>query len=372
MKLKLIPTIGAVIFAAAVLPISAADVNPAAPPPSAPPTVMEAVAAAKPVDVNAALAFIPEVVAKYGQDKTVSGAEVKKMLTPFLKMAAEQGKMPSPEEIRMAASQALQAMVDIEVLKAQCEKDGITTQKADAEKKLAEMAEQNGGAKAMEEGLKKAGMTKDELVDRITTQMSVSRWVDEKIKPGVKISDEEIQKFYDENKANFQAPEQLSASHILIKVDENADAAAKKTAKDKAEKILADLKGGADFAKLAQANSDCPSGKQNGGSLGSFQKGQMVPEFEAVAAKLKKDELSGVVETQFGFHIIKGGDSKPASVTALAEVKPRLQEYLVQRELQKVMKSKVEELRKAANVQIFLAEPKMPAMPGMPAMEAGK
>jgi peptidyl-prolyl cis-trans isomerase C len=347
----------------AVLPLAAAETAPAQPPP--PPAVAAPADKDNSAELNASLAFIPEVAAKYGAGKTISGAELKKLLLPALKMASEQGQAPAAEEIRSAAAQALNMLVEMDLLKEQCVKDGIKADPAAAEKKLLEQA---GGEENLNMILATNGGDKKDLVEKVATSMMIQQWVEAKIKPGIKVDDAAVQKFYDDNKERFQMPEQMSASHILVKVEEGAGEEAKKAAKAKAEQILAELKKGADFAKLAAEKSDCPSGKQNGGSLGSFSKGQMIPEFEEAAAKLKKDELSGIVETEYGFHIIKGGENKPAGLVPLEQVKERIAASLVNQELDKTMEKTVAELRKAANVQILLpgekkVEAEKPAAP---------
>lgn len=119
-----------------------------------------------------------------------------------------------------------------------------------------------------------------------------------------------VQDYYTKNAAEFETPAQVKASHILIKANAD-DAVAIEKAKIKAEALLKQLPK-ADFGKLAAANSDDPGSKAKNGDLGYFSKGRMVPEFEAVAFKLKKGETSGLVKSAFGFHIIKVTDIKSA------------------------------------------------------------
>ncbi len=116
-------------------------------------------------------------------------------------------------------------------------------------------------------------------------------------------SEEEIKKFYDDKIGAGQ----IRSSHILLKTDDKDEAAraAKAAAKAKIEELLKQANGGSDFAELAKANSECRSSAPGGGDLGFFGKGQMVPEFEQAAFALKEGEISNVVETQYGYHIIR-------------------------------------------------------------------
>lgn len=364
MKRSMFVSLGSAALLAAGLNLRAADEAKA---PAAAPAPAEAAKPAVTVpDAEAQLAFIPDVVAKYG-DKTVSGAELKKMLKPFLSMAAKQGREPSDADLKGIAMQAAQALIDQQLIINQCLADGYKPAAEDAQKQIADAEAQFGGKDKFDAFLKMQGISRDEIVKKIADDAMIKKWVEEKVKPSVTVDDAILKKFYDENLDKFKTAESMSASHILVKVDQGADEAAKAKAKAKAEKLLADLKGGADFAKLAKENSDCPS-KDRGGDLGFFEKGMMVPAFEDAAGKLKKDELSGIVETEFGFHIIKGGEQKPAGVRSLDEVKGDLTRYLQGRELQKVMVAKIETMRKDAKVEILL--PKPPADTAAPGKDA--
>jgi len=129
-----------------------------------------------------------------------------------------------------------------------------------------------------------------------------------------------LKAYYDAHQDQFQAQEQYRASHILIKTDTTDTDATRETKKKKLAGILAEVRKGKDFAALAKAHSDCPSGK-NGGDLQFFSLGQMVKPFEDAVVALKINEISDVVETQFGYHIIKLTDHKTASTMPFDEVK---------------------------------------------------
>ena len=167
-----------------------------------------------------------------------------------------------------------------------------------------------------------------------------------------KPTDEEIQKFYDENKEGFAQGESVTASHILIKVDPTDDDAAKAAKRARIEDLRKQALEGADFAELAKANSDCPSAS-SGGDLGTFGKGQMVPEFEDAAFSQPTGSVGEVVETQFGFHIIKVTDHQQAKATDFSEVKERISDILYSQKQQDAVKEYVDGLRKQADVQRF-------------------
>jgi peptidyl-prolyl cis-trans isomerase C len=134
------------------------------------------------------------------------------------------------------------------------------------------------------------------------------------------VTDEEIKARYDKDIAGYTAPEEVHARHILVKTE------------DEANKVLADLAAGGDFAAIAKERSLDPGSKDNGGDLGFFAKGQMVPEFEAVAFTLAPGEMSKTpVKTQFGYHIIKVEEKRTQPVPTLDDVRDQVVQ-MVQRD----------------------------------------
>ncbi len=162
------------------------------------------------------------------------------------------------------------------------------------------------------------------------------------IKLGEKINptDKEIAAFYKENlKTLFSYPQRVRARHILISVAADVPQKDREAARAKAEKILNQLKQGADFAKLAGQDSDDTGTRDRGGDLGFFQRGQMIKPFEDAAFSLKPGELSGVIQTQFGYHIIKVEEVKPAHTDTLEQARPRIVELIRERAGQKAARA---------------------------------
>lgn len=141
-------------------------------------------------------------------------------------------------------------------------------------------------------------------------------------------TDAELHKEYNAEIDSFRTPERVDARHILIKSDASNDAAMKA----KAQGILKQLEAGGDFAKLAQANSDDPGSKDKGGELGWLQRGQTVPEFEKSAFSLQPGQTSGLVKTEYGYHIIQVEKHEAAHLQTFDEVKPKLIDEYMQRE----------------------------------------
>ncbi|HEY1305330.1 MAG TPA: peptidyl-prolyl cis-trans isomerase [Vicinamibacterales bacterium] len=140
----------------------------------------------------------------------------------------------------------------------------------------------------------------------------------------VAVPPNDIQRYYNDNLQQFQTPEQVRASHILLETAGKNDADVKKRAED----ILNQAKGGADFAELAKKYSEDKGSKASGGDLDYFGRGRMVPEFEKTAFEMMPGQISDLVKSQFGYHIIKVTDKRPASTRTLDEVRPQIQQQL--------------------------------------------
>jgi len=144
--------------------------------------------------------------------------------------------------------------------------------------------------------------------------------------PGGKpaVSDDEVQQYYNAHQDQYTVKDQVRVRHILIAVPQGADAATDAAAKAKAENLLKQIKGGADFAALAKANSDDPGSKGLGGELGFLQHGVTVPEFDKTAFSLPVGQTSDVIKTQFGYHILQVEEKQNAHVKPVAEVKDQI------------------------------------------------
>ena len=195
-------------------------------------------------------------------------------------------------------------------------------------------------------------VSEEQWRDFLTKNLIIQTLIQQEVVSKIEVSDEEVQKFYDEQKAQFQEPEQVQASHILIKVAPDASEEEKVAAKEKIDKVLALAKEGQDFAELAKEYSEGPS-KDNGGDLGFFPRGAMVKPFEDAVFAMDEGEISDVVETQFGYHIIKLTGKKDAHEVPFDEVKDRLQQGLIQQKSNAEVMAWVENLKAQATIEIM-------------------
>lgn len=201
--------------------------------------------------------------------------------------------------------------------------------------------------------LKEMEMDENGLREYTRRTLILSRFLEITFASKTVVSEVETRTFYDSNLDKFKRDETVRASHILIGIDRKASSDDKNTARKTAEKLRKELVDGADFAMLAKGNSTCPSSQQ-GGDLGFFGKGQMVPAFEKAAFALKPGEISEVVETPFGYHIIKLTERKPAATAEFKDVKTKIEEYLKGQKVNEAIQKYLEDARKVARIEVFL------------------
>lgn len=230
-----------------------------------------------------------------------------------------------------------------------------------------------GNEQALEEDLKKNRITKAEFEKQFRDQILLQKLY-QKVIAELKITDKDISDFYAKNKEKFTVPEQINAKHILIKADEG-NAAEVKKAKATIDGLLAQVKGGANFEELAKKHSQDDGSKPSGGDLGSFGKGQMVPEFEAAAWNLKPGEVTPApVKSKFGWHIIKRGPTTPGGTKQLAEVKDMIKGQIQQEKERTTFEAWLKKTKDASEIKVndemTKAPPVQPGASGSPAAGA--
>ena len=193
-------------------------------------------------------------------------------------------------------------------------------------------------------------MSEADLKRKIRRGLTIQQLIG-KLVADVEVTEEEMKTFYETNPSLFETPEQVQARHILIKVAPADDEAAKKAALQKIRDIQKQIKAGEDFAQLAQSHSEGPSSVK-GGDLGFFRRGQMVKSFEDTAFALEKGEVSDVVETRFGYHLIQVTDRRPAGTIGFEEAKARIAQNIKKEKDGKVVREYLEKLRAQAEIKL--------------------
>jgi peptidyl-prolyl cis-trans isomerase C len=249
--------------------------------------------------------------------------------------------------------QAVDQLISAELLYQAAAKLEIKDLDKQLDAKLAQGKARFKDEQEFKKAIKDLDMDEKDLREYTRRDLLISNFIETKFVSKTVVTEAEARAFYDKNPDKFKQDETVKASHILIGVDAKASADDRKKAREKADKLHKELAGGADFATLAKGNSTCPSSQQ-GGDLGFFGKGQMVPAFEKAAFALKPGEISAVVETQFGYHIIKVAEKKPASTIAFKDVKTKIEEYLKGQKVNEAIQKYLTDARKSAKIEILL------------------
>lgn len=280
------------------------------------------------------------------------------------------GKMAPPGMLVGMKDRVVDQLIDRKLLEAEIQKRAIKVDDAEVSTEYAKLTKQlddaaPGGTKAY---LEKIGRTDAQMKDDIRKSLEFKKLMSDG--NDVAVSEEDVKAFYEENKAQFDQPERVKASHILLKLEKDAPAdkvgEVEKRAKDVAGKAKA---AGADFAALAREFSEGPTAPR-GGDLGYFVKGQMVPEFDEAAWKMKVGDISEPVRTQFGYHIIKIDDRQEAKSMPYDDAKSLIEMKLQEPKLRAAMTKTLDAIkanasieRMGANIKTNVAAPSMP--PGM-------
>ncbi len=300
----------------------------------------------------------PNAVAITINGQTVTQGQVDQAVDRQMKMAgAQMGNLP-PELLAQVKKQISQRVLDSLVgetlLDQQVKAAHIEVTEAEALASITERgAQQNPPitVERLQQMVESQGGNFDEFKTQYRTGLARQKFMEAQWAGKIDVNDADAQAYYEGHPKEFVKPETVRASHILISPDPNAadPNEAKATAKAKAESLLAQVTGGGDFAELAKANSSCPS-KAQGGDLGTFGRGKMVKPFEDAAFALKQGEVSGVVETQFGYHIIKVTEHTDTQTVSLEEAKSGIIQRLSAQKKNQAVQEYLQSLKDKATI----------------------
>jgi len=192
-----------------------------------------------------------------------------------------------------------------------------------------------------------------EQLELLKSSFLANEYLKREVVQKITVSDNDLQAYYNTNKDEFKTPEMVRARHILFLVDASATDEAKKKLHEKAVETLKKIKGGEDFAKLASELSGDPGSKQKGGDIGFIARGKTVKPFEDALFSLKTGEISGVIETQFGYHIIKAEEKKDASQEPFEAVKEKIRQKVTQERAKSALTAFIDKAMKDSRAEIF-------------------
>ncbi|MBI4774114.1 MAG: peptidylprolyl isomerase [Deltaproteobacteria bacterium] len=239
------------------------------------------------------------------------------------------------------------------IIRQECQKYMVEVTNEELDRELLKQMVEFGGKKKFEENLAANNLSLDVIKTKLWSAVAAKKLVNEVIASRIEVTDDEVKKFYEASKARFYTPPTAELSHIVIEVPKDATAEQIDKAKKNAELVLKKLRDGADFAEMAQEYSDDPN-KMEGGKIGMLQPGRMPPEFDKAAFALKEGEISDVVKTKYGYHIIKAGKVSPENTVPLEDAKEGITILLKKTKIEMAEKGYMEQLLRSAKIQSFI------------------
>ena len=253
-----------------------------------------------------------------------------------------------------------------ELINQQGKKENLTVDKKLIKKELESLRSAYSSEKEFNNALKARNINLEDIKKSMQIDLNARQLLNAQIKGKINISNEDVKKYYEENKSKFQRPEAYHTRHILAayfppealrnqtikELKKNKEFFAR-MAEEKIDKVIEELKKGTDFKKLARNQSDDESSRETGGDLDYIYKGIFDASFDQAAEKLQPGEISGKIRTRFGFHVIQLIEKKPPELATFDEMKPGIQKYLFLEEAKKQVASYVEKLKQTANIETF-------------------
>ena len=311
----------------------------------------------KPADVSPISEVAPVPVELPAVVARINGTNVtREELERSVRSAETQARQVVPPQFRdQVYRRVLDRLIDFHLLLQESQKRELVVSDTEVDAEIARIRATYPTIEAFEQQLQDWDSSLYALRKETRRDLLVAKTVEMELVPAVALDDEVVRAFYEQHPDQFTGTEAMQASHILVGIPANADSAARKQARGAAVKIWEQaITAGADFAGLARKHSTDETTAADGGNLGFIERGQTVPPFEAALFALTPGEISEVVESPFGFHIIRAGEYLENSLVPFEQVREQILNILVRQERQLLMTEFLARLREAGNVEILI------------------
>jgi peptidyl-prolyl cis-trans isomerase C len=309
----------------------------------------------KPASTNAApkaAELFPDPVIATGKGFEIKRSQLDEAINGVRSAANARGQEVPADKLPLIEKSSFEHLLEVQLLKVKATDADKAKAAIEADKRLEIIKKRAPSEEALQRQLKSMNLNVDTLRNRLVEEATAEQVLRDKIT----VTDAQVKKFYDENPSQFEEPEMIRASHILLMtIDPKSGAPLsddlKKAKKKQADDLLKRAKAGEDFGKLAKQYSEDPGSKESGGEY-TFPRGRMVKEFEAAAFSMQTNQISDIVTTQYGYHIIKMSEKIPAKKLDFAKVTPDIRTYLESQEMEKILPDYAGQLKKEADVKI--------------------
>jgi len=289
-------------------------------------------------------------IAAIVNDEIITSYEVERE-TALLVKEAEKKSAVDPATRAQIRTAALNKLIDKKLIEQKIRELNIKVGEEEVRQAIEDVKKQNNlSQENLVAALAGQGLTFDAYRAQLKEQLERLRLVSQEVRAKIQVSEKEMLDYYAANPARFGAEELFRARHIFIKIPKKASAKDIERIRVKAEGVLKEAGGGADFAELAKKYSEDPSAKE-GGELGTFRRGEMLPELDAAVMKLQTGEVSDLIVTAGGFDIIKLEQRSTGSVKPFVSVKAEIEEILYKKKSEERFNQWLDELRKGAAIE---------------------
>lgn len=312
-------------------------------------TGQSATAASTPVpDHGKVLNAIAAVV----NDEIITLLEVTREAQPVIRESEKKAALDDAERSRIRRA-ALESLVEKKLVEQKIKELNIRVGEDEVKQAIEDVKKQNNmNQEALVKALSGQGLTFDQYRSQLQDQLEKLKLVSMEVRSKIQVGDTEMREYYEANQAKYREEDTFRARHIFFKTSEKAPADEIKRSMTTALMVLAEAKSGKDFTELAKSYSEDPAARKDGGDLGRFKKGDMQPELEQVIMAMKVGEVSELVYTPLGFHIIKLEERVSGKLKPFESVKNEIEELLYRKKSEERFSAWAKELRSKASVEI--------------------
>jgi len=280
----------------------------------------------------------------------IAKTTVQRQLDAMTNQLARSGRIVDKTTHEAMKQKVLENLIDMELVFQHSQKEGIAASSDQIEEQFAAGKARYPSEAVFKESLNNAGLTEADIRARLERHLTVQDYIRRRVVPNITVTDAQVRGYYDSHPTDFEHPDMVRVSHILIKIDPAAGKKGVADARKTIAEIQTKLKAGGDFAELARTRSQDEKSRSDGGNLGFIGYGQTVPQFEIAAFALAPGQVSDIVQTNYGFHLIKLHERLAAGPDDFNQVADNIRRYLTQEKIDSEMSALADRLRAKATI----------------------
>jgi peptidyl-prolyl cis-trans isomerase SurA len=298
-------------------------------------------------------AVVDRIVAVVNQE-IITLSEVEKLVGPFQEEIQTKDRLERQERIHEVYRKVLEKLIEEKLIDQEVKRSGVKVTSKEIEGAVEEVKRRNAVTQEdLERFLAKDGLTLEAYKKEIEKRLQRMKLINWAVKVQTKPGEKELRDFYQKNIDKYRSNESYRPSQILFLVPKEATPVEIREIRKKCQKVLEKIKGGEDFGEMALLYSQDISAKDRG-DLGYFKKGELLPDLEKEALRLQVGEISGIIRTKFGFHVIKLLDRKGGSPSPFEEVKEKVRADYYDKEMEKAFQQFLSALKEKSIIEIKL------------------